>query len=333
MLEVKDLFVKKGSFALDKLSFVVEKNSYFVILGKTGSGKTMLLESVAGLLSGIKGHIFLDGKEITYLSPEERDFGFVYQDFMLFSNMSVKENITYSARYKEIEDKEQLLEDLSEFLHIKHLLDRDITHLSGGEKQRVALARAIYSKPKLLLLDEPLSAVDPTLRSVIMKLLKSIIKRYNTTIIHVTHNFKEASFLADRIAVMLDGKILQIGRANDVLNRPSSIEVAKFLGFKNIFKGSFFNFSGEKREKYFSVDPNRILFSYTKNDKEFCDECKIETVLDITDHYKVFAKVKKRVVFAKIPKNMFDKLELKEGKSCLMCIDSKDIEEIKGNEK
>ena len=333
MLEVKDLFVKKGDFILDKLSFRVEKNSYFVILGKTGSGKTMLLESIAGLLSSIKGHIFLEGKEITFLPPEKRDFGFVYQDFMLFSNMSVKENITYSARYKDIKDKKNLLNDLSEFLHIKELLDRDITHLSGGEKQRVALARAIYSKPKLLLLDEPLSAIDPTLRSSIMKLLKDIVKRYDTTILHVTHNFKEASFLADRIAVMLDGKILQIGKANDVLNRPSSIEVAKFLGFKNIFKGSFFNFDGVKKEKYFSVDPNRILFSYTKNDKEFCDECKIDSVIDITDHYKVFAKVKKRVVFAKVPKNMFDRLELKEGKSCLMCIDSRDIEEIKGNEK
>jgi len=329
MLEVRDLFVKKGSFILDKLSFRVEKNSYFVILGKTGSGKTMLLESIAGLLSGIRGHIFLDGEEITYLAPERRDFGFVYQDFMLFSNMSVKDNITYSSRYKDIKDRENLLNDLGEFLHIKKLFDRDVSFLSGGEKQRVALARAIYSRPKLLLLDEPLSAIDPTLRSSIMKLLKDIVKRYDTTIIHVTHNFKEASFLADRIAVMLDGKILQIGKANDVLNRPSSIEVAKFLGFKNIFKGSFFNFEGVKKEKYFSVDPNRILFSYTKNDKEFCDECIIESVVDITDHYKVFAKIKKRVVFAKIPKNMFDRLELKEGKSCLMCIDDKDIEEIK----
>ena len=333
MLEVKDLFVKKGDFILDKLSFGVEKNSYFVILGKTGSGKTMLLESVAGLLGDIKGQIFLEGKDITYLPPEKRDFGFVYQDFMLFSNMSVKENIIYSSRYKDIKDKEQLLEDLSQFLRIKDLLHRDVTHLSGGEKQRVALARAIYSRPKLLLLDEPLSAIDPTLRNSIMKLLKSITIRYDTTIIHVTHNFKEASFLADKIAVMLDGKILQIGKANDVLNRPSSIEVAKFLGFKNIFKGSFFNFSGVKKEKYYSVDPNRILFSYRKNDKEFCSECKIESVIDITDHYKVFAKVKKRVVFAKVPKNMFDRLELKEGKSCLMCIDSKDIEEIRGNEK
>ncbi len=328
MLKIENLLLKKEDFTLGELSFEVKKNSYFVILGKTGSGKTMLLETVAGLKRNILGKVYLNGIDITTLQPEKRDFGFVYQDFMLFPNMSVGENIKYSSRYKQIKNQKELFVDLIEFLQIKGLLNRDITHLSGGEKQRVALARAIYSKPKLLLLDEPLSAVDPTFKNSIMKLLKGIIKRYDMTIIHVTHNFKEASFLADKIAVMLDGKILQIGRANDVLNRPTSIEVAKFLGFKNIFKGSFFDFKDERRDRYFSVDPNRILFSYKKNDKEFCYECRIDSILDITDHYKVFAKVKNREIFAKITKNMFDKLELEEGKDCLMCIDSKDVEII-----
>ena len=328
MLEIENLLLKKEDFILGELSFEVKKNSYFVILGKTGSGKTMLLETIAGLKRNILGKVYLDGLDITTLQPEKRDFGFVYQDFMLFPNMSVEENIKYSSRYKKIKNQKELFLDLVDFLQIKGLLNRDITHLSGGEKQRVAIARAIYSKPKLLLLDEPLSAVDPTFKNSIMKLLKGIIKRYDMTIIHVTHNFKEASFLADKIAVMLDGKILQIGRANDVLNRPTSIEVAKFLGFKNIFKGSFFDFKDERRDRYFSVDPNRILFSYKKNDREFCYECRIDSILDITDHYKVFAKVKNREIFAKITKNMFDKLELKEGKDCLMCIDSKDVEII-----
>ena len=324
MLKVKDLFLKRGSFMLDKLSFEVEKNSYFVILGKTGSGKTMLLESLAGIQNA-EGEIYCSEKRMDTLPPEKRDFGFVYQDFVLFPNMSVKDNITFSQRYKKIKDSKKLFDDLVDFLHIEHILDRDIKHLSGGEKQRVAIARAIFSRPRLLLLDEPLSAVDPTFRNSIMKSLKDIVSRYDTTIIHVTHNFKEASFLADKIAVMIDGKILQIGRANDVLNNPSSIEVAKFLGFKNIFKGSFFDFEDERRDKYFSVDPNRILFSYRKNDKEFCYKCKIDSILDITDHYKVFAKVKMRMVFAKVPKNMFDRLELKEGKECYLCIDEKDI--------
>jgi len=325
MLKIKNLFIKEGNFTLGELSFEVATNSYFVILGKTGSGKTMLLESIAGLKKGVRGEIYCDEKNMTNLSPEERNFGFVYQDFMLFSNMSVEKNIKFSTRFKKIEKSDELFKDLISFLHIKELLKRDVKHLSGGEKQRVAIARAIYSRPKLLLLDEPLSAVDPNLRSSIMKLLKNITKRYDTTIVHVTHNFKEASFLADNIAIMLDGKILQIGKANDVLNKPKNIDVAKFLGFKNIFKGSFFDFEDERKDSYFSVDPNRILFSYKKNDKYFCYKSKIENILDITDHYKVFVKVKKRVVFAKVPKNMFDKLELKEAKECMLCIDEKDI--------
>jgi len=325
MLRVEKLYLKEEDFTLGEISFEVNTNSYFVMLGKTGSGKTMLLESIAGLREGIKGKIYWNGDEVTNLAPEKRNFGFVYQDFMLFSNMSVEKNIKYSAMFKKIENEKELFEDLINFLHIKELLKRDVKHLSGGEKQRVAIARAIYSRPKLLLLDEPLSAVDPTFRGSIMKLLKSIASRYKTTIIHVTHNFKEAALLADRIAVMVDGKILQIGKANDVLNNPKSIEVARFLGFKNIFKGSFFDFEDERRDKYFSVDPNRILFSYSKSDKEFCYTSKIERVLDITDHYKVFVKVKKRVIFAKVSKNMFDRLILEEGKECMLCIDKKDI--------
>ncbi len=322
MLKVKDLFLRKESFMLQKLSFEVSKNSYFVILGKTGSGKTMLLESLAGIQK-VEGNIYCDEKEITNLPPEERDFGFVYQDFVLFPNMSVRDNIIFSAKYKKIENKDELLYDIVEFLQIENILDRNIKHLSGGEKQRVAMARAIFSRPKLLLLDEPLSAVDPTFRNSIMKSLKDIVKRYNTTIIHVTHNFREASYLADEIAVMIDGRILQIGKTDEVLNKPNNLEVAKFLGFKNIFESSFLGFN--QKDRFFSVDPNKILFSYRKEDKEYCFACEIEKVMGITDHYKVFAKVKEKIFFAKIPKNMFDKLELKEAKKCFMCIDKKDV--------
>ncbi len=322
MLKVKDLFLRKESFMLQKLSFEVSKNSYFVILGKTGSGKTMLLESLAGIQK-VEGNIYCDEKEITNLPPEERDFGFVYQDFVLFPNMSVRDNIIFSAKYKKIENKDELLYDIVEFLQIENILDRNIKHLSGGEKQRVAMARAIFSRPKLLLLDEPLSAVDPTFRNSIMKSLKDIVKRYNTTIIHVTHNFREASYLADEIAVMIDGRILQIGKTDEVLNKPNNLEVAKFLGFKNIFESSFLGF--DQKDRFFSVDPNKILFSYRKEDKEYCFACEIEKVMGITDHYKVFAKVKEKIFFAKIPKNMFDKLELKEAKKCFMCIDKKDV--------
>jgi len=321
MLKVENLSVQKGDFSLKKLSFEVEKNSYFVILGKTGSGKTMLLESIAGI-NKIEGKLFFEQDEMSTFPPEKRGFGFVYQDFVLFPNMSVKENILFAARYKKIEDADALFADIINFLKIEHLLERKITHLSGGEKQRVAMARAIYSRPKLLLLDEPLSAIDPTFRNAIMKSLKEIVKRYDTTIIHVTHNFREASYLADNIAVMMDGKILEQGIANDVLNHPKSIEVAKFLGFKNIFPASMLE--DTYKDRVFSVDPNAILFSHTPSHNEYCFRCHIEEVMGISDHYKVFAKIEEHTFFAKVPKHMFNKLALEEDTQCYLCIKRRD---------
>lgn len=322
MLKIENLFLKQGSFVLQKLSFEVEKNSYFVILGKTGSGKTMLLEAIAGFKK-IEGKIYFDGKEITDLAPEKRNFGFVYQDFKLFPNMNVRDNITFSSRYKKIKDQKALFADLIDFLGIENILDRKITYLSGGEKQRVAIARAIYSRPKLLLLDEPLSAVDPTFRNAIMKSLKDIVTRYDITIIHVTHNFREASYLADNIAIILDGKILQIGRTDEVLNRPISIEVARFLGFKNIFSTSHLGF--DQQNRFFSIDPNRINFSKEKVVGDYNFACTVETIMGISDHYKVFANAENLHFFAKIHKSIFNGLNLQEGQDYFIHINKKDI--------
>jgi molybdate/tungstate transport system ATP-binding protein len=321
MLEVKDLLLQQGDFTLGELSFVVEDQSYFVILGRTGSGKTMLLESIAGLQQ-IDGVILFDGVDITNDPPERRDFGFVYQDFALFEHLSVRKNILFSHRFKQIENADALFGDIVSFLQLGSLLDRKITHLSGGEKQRVAIARAIYSRPRLLLLDEPLSAVDPTFKTAIMKSLKQIVSRYGISIIHVTHNFREATYLADTIAVMLSGKILQAGKAQEVLNRPESIEVARFLGFKNILPASVFGF-GEK-ERFLSINPNNILFSRIKQDKEHCFECTIRKILSQADYHKVIARIGELQIYAKISKNMFGKLDIHEGDRLYACIDSKD---------
>ena len=322
MLKVEDLFLKRGSFVLHKLSFKVKKHSYFVILGQTGSGKTMLLEALAGL-QNIEGKIYCDDVDVSDMPPEKRNFGFVYQDFVLFPNMSVEANIKYSSKYKKIKDKENLFEDIVSFLRIENILKRDIRYLSGGEKQRVAIARAIYSRPKLLLLDEPLSAVDPTFRNSIMKSLKDIVKRYNMTIIHVTHNFREASFLADRVAVLLDGKILQTGDAYEVLNKPKNIEVAKFLGFKNIFPATFLGF--DQKDRYFSVDPNKIGFGDRQGEGFYSFACVIENILGMSEHYKVFARVGDETFFCKVHHSAFDKKRLKEGMQTNMYIDKKDV--------
>jgi len=321
MLRIENLTLHKEDFTLENISFEVQRGSYFVILGKTGSGKTMLLESIAGIQE-VEGHLYWEDVEITTLPPEKRGFGFVYQDFALFPNLSVHKNIIYSDRFGSKQDKRQLFEDIVGFLQIGELLDRSITHLSGGEKQRVAIARAIYSQPKLLLLDEPLSAVDPTFKNSIMKSLREMLTRYGITIIHVTHNFKEAAFLADEIAVVIDGKLLQVGASHEVLNHPNSVEVARFLGFKNILPTSIL---GVEREGLFSVDPNAILFSHKQVAGEQCLPCQIVEVVGIADHYKVFAEVDGVQFFAKVPKNMFQKLALAEGTACFLCIKAEDV--------
>jgi len=321
MLKIKDLFLKKGKFKLNILSLDIEKNEYFVLLGRTGSGKTLLLESIAGFQE-IEGEIYFEGKQISKLSPNKRNFGFLYQNFALFPHLNVEKNIRFSEKYHQKDEK--LFEDLINFLQIKHLLKREIKYLSGGEAQRVALARAIYSKPKLLLLDEPLSAIDPTMRNEIMKNLKELPKRYDLSVIHVTHNFREASYLADRLGIILKGTLLQVGNAKDVLKNPNSIEVAQFLGFKNLFNITLLGF--ENPNKYFSIDPNQIILSKERSKKyDYCFEGTIEEIMGITDHYKIFVRVNNKQFFIKKPKAELEKLNINKNEKIYICFNKKEI--------
>ena len=294
-LQLKNVSGKVGNFYLNNINLEIAQNEYFVLLGQSGSGKTKLLESIAGL-NNCSGEIIFNDKAINNLNPEKREIAFVYQDFALFPNLSVAENIKFSNRYKKIKNEKELYDDLVSFLKLEKLLSRDINDLSGGEKQRVAIARALYSRPKILLLDEPLSAIDPTFRNSIMKSLKDIHKRYNLTTIHVTHNFREASYLADRIAIIMEGQIEQVGVSSDVLNHPKNIEVAKFLGFKNIFPASMLGFVSST--KFYSIDPNAIHVSQNndlKNDYIF--EGILEECMGIVDHYKLFVRVENSYPF------------------------------------
>jgi len=263
-------------------------------------------------------------KDISLSTSEKRDIGFVYQDFALFPNLNVEQNIKFSARYKKIDKADELFADIIDFLHLENLLKRDTKELSGGEKQRVSIARALFSRPKILLLDEPLSAIDPTFRNAIMKSLKDIHKRYNLTTIHVTHNFREASYLADKIAIIFDGKIQQVGKAEEVLNNPANIDVAKFLGFKNIFPTKFLDFS--TTEKVFSVDPNVIKVS---KDKTIIADYIYEGILDecmgIVDHYKLFITVKGCQFFIKILKREYEGCYADTGGHINIGFDKKDV--------
>lgn len=321
-LSLQALTCKVGAFDLKDISFDVGEGEYFVILGHSGAGKTVILESIAGLHQ-VGGKLIFNNEEIMHKVPEERSIGFVYQDFALFPNLSVRENIRFAGRYKTIEDAESLFEDLVEFLGLEKLLERRIDNLSGGEKQRIAIARAIYARPKILLLDEPLSAIDPTFRNAIMKFLKDVHRRYGLTTLHVTHNFREASYLADRIAIVMDGCVQQVGSANEVLSHPKSLKVAEFLGFKNIFSTTLID---EDATKLFSIDPNDIMVS--KEDTLTCDyrfSGTLDECMGIVDHFKLFITVGEEQFFVKMIKREHEGCSIHRGETIYIGFNRKDV--------
>lgn len=258
MIQVRNLWVDLGDFVLRDANLDISAGEYFVILGPTGAGKTVLLESIAGLYPLERGRIWLNGREVTKLEPEKRGISIVYQDQMLFPHLSVRDNITFGLRVRKrnLSETERTVHWLAELLEIHHLLDRRPETLSGGEKQKVALARALGVRPQLLLLDEPLSALDLSSREVLQRELRQIHERYRVTTVHVTHDFEEAIALADRVAVIGDGCIQQIGTPEQIFRQPSSEFVARFAMVRNIFRGEVL--SGERGDALFDVSGTRL---------------------------------------------------------------------------
>jgi molybdate/tungstate transport system ATP-binding protein len=236
MIEIESVSRKWKNFSLDNLSLKIESGEYFVILGPTGAGKTLFLELIAGFHSPDSGRILIEGKDVTNLSPEKHALVFVYQDYSLFPHMSVKKNIEFGMRMKKIKSQEKLLEAAKD-LGITNLLDRNPLTLSGGEKQRVALARALVTDPQILLLDEPLSALDPRTQESARELLLALHKNKKLTVLHITHDQTEARIMADRIAIVMDGKLMQVGTPEEIFEKPADNKVAGFVGFENVLKG------------------------------------------------------------------------------------------------
>lgn len=246
MLEVKGLCVQRGTFSLRDVTFDVQDGEYFVLTGPTGSGKTMLLESIAGLNSVSSGQVWVNGRDVTSFNLEKRKIGFAYQDCAIYGHLSVRDNISFGLmyRYKTRREIEQAIDRAVELLGIEHLLGKRPTFLSGGEAQKIALARAIAIKPDLLLFDEPLSAVDAETKDAYGRELRELHNRLKLPTIHVTHDFEEAMALGDRMAVMWEGRILQIGTPQHVFRHPTSEFVARFFMTRNIFQGEVQDASG-----------------------------------------------------------------------------------------
>jgi len=237
MIEVRGLTIAVGNFRIDHLDLILQEGGYNVLLGPTGSGKTLVLESVIGLRNFQSGEIMVGGKEIQNLPPERRGISYLPQDLALFPHLTVRENLLYGlrAQKRSSEENENHLRRLIDTLKIGHLLDRYPPGLSGGEKQRVALGRALAPSPRLLLLDEPLAALDPGLKSEIQQLLISLHRSLQFTALHVTHDLQEAYLLGDTITVLIAGKVEQRGKREEVFFRPKTTGVAQFLGLQNLF--------------------------------------------------------------------------------------------------
>ena len=230
MLELKH--VKKSYdnvTILEDINLQIEDGEIVSILGPSGCGKTTLLNLVLGLTPADSGEIIFDGKDITNVPMEERGFNIVFQDYALFPNLNVYQNITYGLRNKpEISSKEEV-EELIRLLGLEEHLTKRIGQLSGGQKQRVALARTMVMKPKILLLDEPLSALDGVIKESIKDRIRTIAKEYNLTTIIVTHDPEEALTLSDRVMIINDGEIAQFGRPEEIIERPENNFVKKFI--------------------------------------------------------------------------------------------------------
>lgn len=236
MLELRSIAKRLGEFEIADISLTVEQGEYFVLLGPSGTGKTVLIEIIAGLMSPDSGEVLFDGQDITHLAPDQRGFAIVYQQCALFPHLSVAGNIAYGPQAAKVPRSEvkRHVAELADLLGIADLLRRRTGNLSGGESQRVAIARALAVEPKLLLLDEPLSSLDPNTRGRFRKELKRINRQLGTTIIHVTHDPQEAMVLGDRVGVMLSSRIRQVATPEHLFRTPSDVQVAEFLGIQNV---------------------------------------------------------------------------------------------------
>lgn len=231
MISVRDLHARRGTFEIRDVAFDVPQGGYGVVIGPAGSGKTTVLECIAGLVAARRGTISLWGHDVTGFAPEERGLALVYQHAHLFPHLDVRANASYGTSDRAIVD-----EHASRFA-ITHLFGRSVESLSGGERQLVAIVRALATGPRVLLLDEPFAALDPRTRAAARRALKVAHAEHGFTVLHVTHDFSEAGALGDVVVLMDGGRAVQSGPPADVFRKPATVHAASFLGAENILAG------------------------------------------------------------------------------------------------
>ena len=266
-LQLKNLYKKyQDNTVVSNFNIDVEKGELISILGPSGCGKTTTLRMIAGFITPTSGDIFLSGEKITDYPPETRPVSTVFQNYALFPHLTVYENIEYGLRYplkvgKKLDKKEkkERTQKMINLVNLKGLENRRIDQLSGGQQQRVALARSLVLEPKVLLLDEPLSNIDTKLRETVRNEIRKIQKELGITMIFVTHDQEEAMSISDRIIVMNEGNIEQIGTPREIYTFPETVFVAEFIGKANIM---------EINKKSFIIRPENVNISYNEKDNE-----------------------------------------------------------------
>lgn len=248
-LELKNItksFTKEDA-VLNGINLTIHKGEFITLLGSSGCGKTTTLRIVAGLEMPDSGQVFLDGEDVTLLAPEARDVNTVFQNYALFPHMNVADNIGYGLKLKKVPKQEikKKVKEILELVQLPGYEKRKPSELSGGQKQRVAIARSLVNNPRVLLLDEPLGALDLQLRRAMQIELKKLQKKLGITFIYITHDQEEAINMSDRIAVMRDGRFEQIGTPDEIYNHPKTSYVATFVGNANILKGTAETTEGE----------------------------------------------------------------------------------------
>jgi molybdate transport system ATP-binding protein len=258
MISLQNIKTVLADFALGEISLEIAAGQYFVLLGPTGAGKTVLLETIAGLHRPTAGRVLLDSRDITHLPLHQRRLGMVFQRQYLFGHLNVYDNIAYALRIGRCPRGEitQQVNAIAQELNINKLFRQLPNSLSGGERQRVALARTLITQPTCLLLDEPLSAIDAAGKDQMRHLLKSLQHKHHLTVLHVTHDFEDALALADHIGVMNKGQLVETGTCAQLFTRPNTHFVADFLGGDNLFGGTVESHNGQN---FFVTAHNRFI--------------------------------------------------------------------------